>query len=227
MSNQAAGKMSSVKAVIFDYGEVLCFRPTRDEMEASARILDVPLDQFNALWGRHRDRFDRGDLSSDAYWAQFAEDAGKSVNREQLRELAQRDVAMWSSLNPAMVGWLEELSEAGMKTAILSNMHADMADYARQNFKWLSRVTCVTLSAEIRSIKPAPEIYEHCLEGLKVAPQDALFIDDREVNVKGARAMGLHTIQFKSIDQLHGELQAVGFPYLPRVAPAEASSKAD
>ena len=227
MADQTVENMSSVKAVIFDYGDVLCFRPTPDEIEASARILDVPPDQFNALWGRHRDRFDRGDLSSDAYWSQFAEDAGKSVNAEQLRELARKDVAMWSCLNPAMVDWLEELSKVGMKTAILSNMHADMADYARQNFKWLSGVTCVTLSAEIRLIKPAPEIYEHCLEGLKVAPHQALFIDDREVNVKAARAVGLHAIQFKSIDQLHEELRAAKFPHLPRVAQAEASSKAN
>src|SRR6201984_97960 len=170
MSSQGEN-LSNVKAVIFDYGDVLCFRPTPAQIEASARILDVPPDQFNALWGRHRDRFDRGDLTADAYWSQFAKDAGKSVTAAQLRDLAQNDVAMWSSLNPAILGWLEDLSKAGIKTAVLSNMHADMAEYARENFKWLSRLTHVTLSAEIRSIKPAPEIYEHCLEGLNVAPQ--------------------------------------------------------
>jgi putative hydrolase of the HAD superfamily len=225
MSN-GAGKLANVKAVIFDYGDVLCFRPTPAQIEASARILDVPADQFNALWGRHRDRFDRGDITSDAYWSQFAKDAGKSVTAAQLRDLAAKDVAMWSSLNPAMVGWLEDLSKAGIKTAVLSNMHADMAEYARQNFKWLSSLTCVTLSAEIRSIKPAPEIYEHCLQGLKVEAQEALFIDDREVNVQAARAMGLHAIVFKSIDQLREELQAGGFRHLPRAEAAEVSSPA-
>jgi putative hydrolase of the HAD superfamily len=226
MSNGGA-KLANLKAVIFDYGDVLCFRPTPAQIEASARILDVPPDQFNALWGRHRDRFDRGDLTADAYWSQFAKDAGKSVTATQLRDLAQNDVAMWSSLNPAMLGWLEDLSKAGIKTAVLSNMHAEMAEYARENFKWLSRLTHVTLSAEIRSIKPAPEIYEHCLEGLNVAPQEALFIDDREVNVKAARTMGLHAIVFKSIDQLREELQAAGFRYLPRVESPEMSSRAN
>jgi putative hydrolase of the HAD superfamily len=226
MSNQA-GNLSNVKAVIFDYGEVLCRRPTPAEIEASARALDVPIDQFNALWGRHRDLFDRGDLSSDAYWSQFAKDAGKSLTASQLRDLAQKDVAMWSSLNPAMIGWLEELSKAGMKTAVLSNMHADMAEYARQNFKWLSGLTWVTLSAEVRLIKPAPEIYEHTLKGLKVAPQEAVFIDDREVNVKGARELGLHAIMFKSIEQVREELAAAGFPYLPRLANSDVSARAN
>jgi putative hydrolase of the HAD superfamily len=226
MSNPAEN-LSNVKAVIFDYGDVLCRRPTLGEIEASARILDVPVDQFNALWGRHRDRFDRGDLSSDAYWSQFAEDAGRSLTALQLRELAQKDVAMWSSVNPAMIGWLEELSQAGMKTAVLSNMHADMAEHARQNFKWLSGLTFVTLSAEVRLIKPAREIYEHTLKGLNVAPQEALFIDDREVNVKGARDMGLHAMVFKSIEQLRQALAAGGFPYLPRLATSEVSARAN
>ena len=224
MSSQGEN-LSNVKAVIFDYGDVLCTRPTPAEIEASARILDVPVDQFNALWGRHRDRFDRGDLSSDAYWSQFAQDAGKSLTASQLRELAQKDVAMWSSVNPAMIGWLEELSKAGMKTAVLSNMHADMAEYARQNFRWLSGLTFVTLSAEVRLIKPAREIYEHTLKGLKVTPQEALFIDDREVNVKGAREMGLHAVVFKSIEQLREDLAAAGFPYLPSLANSEVPTR--
>lgn len=226
MAKQAEN-LSDVKAVIFDYGEVLCTRPTPAEIEASARTLDVPIDQFNALWGRHRDLFDRGDLSSDAYWSQFAKDAGKSLTASQLRDLAQKDVVMWSSLNPAMIGWLEELSKAGMKTAVLSNMHADMAEFARQNFKWLSGVTCVTLSAEVRLIKPTREIYEHTLKGLKVAPHEALFIDDREVNAKGARELGLHAIVFKSIEQLREELAEAGFPYLPLLANSEVSARAN
>jgi putative hydrolase of the HAD superfamily len=227
MSNPAEN-LSNVKAVIFDYGDVLCTRPTAAEIEASARILDVPIDQFNALWGRHRDRFDRGDLSSDAYWIQFAEDAGRSLTALQLRDLAQKDVAMWSSLNPAMIAWLDDLSKAGMKTAVLSNMHADMAEHARQNFKWLSGLTFVTLSAEVRLIKPAREIYELTLKGLKVAsPEEALFIDDREVNVKGAREMGLHAVVFKSIEQLRQDLATAGFPYLPRLETSEVSARAN
>jgi putative hydrolase of the HAD superfamily len=224
MSNRSED-LSKIKGVIFDYGEVLCTRPKPAEIEASARILDVPVDQFNALWGRHRDLFDRGDLTADAYWSQFAKDAGKSLSAAQLRDLAKKDVAMWSSLNPAMIDWLGELSKAGMKTAVLSNMHADMAEYARQNFNWLSGVTCVTLSAEVRLIKPAREIYEHTLKGLNVAPEDALFLDDREANAKGARELGLHALVFKSIEQLREELAAGGFPYLPRLATSEVSAR--
>jgi FMN phosphatase YigB (HAD superfamily) len=76
-----------------------------------------------------------------------------------------------------------------------------------QAFQWLYRVNFTTLSAEVRLIKPDPAIYEHCLCGLGVAPSDSLFLDDREVNIAAARAMGIRAVQFHSMGQLRSELQ--------------------
>jgi putative hydrolase of the HAD superfamily len=208
-------ELSAIKAVIFDYGEVLCIPPTAEDVEASARILDIGNDSFRALWQRNRDLYDRGDLSTETYWRRFAEDAGKPLGSTQLRELAERDVAMWARLNPEMISWLESLSCSGTKTAILSNMHLDMVRHALTNFQWLGRVDSKTFSAEVRLIKPDPAIYEHCLRELDVVGDEALFIDDRRVNIDAARAMGIHGIQFQSIGQLRIELEAARFPILP------------
>jgi FMN phosphatase YigB (HAD superfamily) len=71
------------------------------------------------------------------------------------------------------------------------------------------------LSAEVRSIKPEPAIYEHCLRGLGVAATESLLIDDREVNLAAARSMGIHGIQYKSMAQLRNDLQSSGFATLP------------
>jgi len=215
MSVSGNKQLSNLKAVIFDYGDVLCLPPKPEDIEGSAQILGISSDLFWVLWHRHRDPYDRGDISPQTYWRTVAEDAGKSINAGQVRELAARDVAMWSRLNPRMLGWREDLSAAGMKTAVLPNMHAEMVQYARRNFPWLNQVNWATFSAEVKLIKPDPAIYEHCLRGLGVAPSESLFIDDREVNLAAARAMGIHGIQYKSIAQLRNDLDAAGFPTLP------------
>lgn len=207
--------LSNVKAIIFDYGDVLCLRPTAEDIEGSARLLGVSADSFRELWARNRDLYDRGDLSAEAYWGKLAEDAGAPLGASQLQGLCERDVTMWSRLNPDMVGWLSALSSAGLKTAVLSNMHMAMVQHARHAFQWLDGVTFVTFSAEVRLIKPDPAIYEHCLRGLDVAASDALFIDDREVNVEAARAIGIHALLFQSLAQLRDELQQSKFPILP------------
>ena len=215
MSVNGTNNLSKVKAIIFDYGEVLCLRPTSEDIEGSARIVGISVDLFHKLWGRNRDLYDRGDLSAETYWRRFAEDAGTTLNASQLQGLYERDVTMWARLNPDMLAWLSTLSSAGMKTAVLSNMHMGMVQHARQAFRWLDTVDFATFSAEVRLIKPDPAIYEHCLRGLGAAASDCLFIDDREVNIAAARAMGIHGVQFQSIEQLRNELQRGGFPILP------------
>ena len=226
MSVNGQEKLTNVKAVIFDYGDVLCVPPTPKDIEGSAQILGIGSDLFWVLWHRHRDPYDRGDISPETYWRKVAGDAGKSIDASQVRELAARDVAMWSRLNPRMLDWREDVSTAGMKTAVLSNMHAEMVQYARKNFPWVERLNWATFSAEVRLIKPEPAIYEHCLRGLGLAPSDTLFIDDREVNLAAARAMGIHGIQFKSIAQLRNDLDAAGFPALPPDPAAENARSA-
>jgi putative hydrolase of the HAD superfamily len=215
MSDNGTKNLSNVKAVIFDYGAVLSLLPTTEDIEGSARILGISADSFRKLWGHNRDLYDRGDLSPETYWRKLAEDADTTLDASQLQGLDERDVTMWSRLNPDMVGWLSALSAAGMKTAVLSNMHMGMVQHARHAFQWLDDVSFTTFSAEVRLIKPDPAIYEHCLRGLDVAPSDSLFIDDREVNVQAARAMGIHAVQFESLAQLRSELQQAGFPVLP------------
>ena len=226
MSVNGRGELSDLKAVIFDYGEVLCLPPTPEDIEGSAQILGISSDLFWVLWHRHRDPYDRGDVSPETYWRKVAEDADRSIDAGQIRELAARDVVMWSRLNPRMLAWREDLSAAGMKTAVLSNMHAEMVQYARRNFPWVDRLNWATFSAEVRSIKPEPAIYEHCLRGLAVAPSESLFIDDREVNLAAARAMGIHGIQFKSIAQLRNDLDTAAFPTLPPDPQAENARSA-
>ena len=61
----------------------------------------------------------------------------------------------------------------------------------------------------MRCSKPAAEIYRHCLEGLGVAPEQALFLDDREPNIEGAQQLGIHGLIFTNVAaavaQLNGQ----------------------
>jgi putative hydrolase of the HAD superfamily len=215
MSVNSKRDLTNVEAIIFDYGDVLCLRPTPEDIAGSAHILGISADLFSKLWGRNRDLYDRGDLSAETYWRKFAEDVGTTLDEAQLRELYERDIAMWSRLNHDMLAWLAALASAGLKTAVLSNMHMGMVQHARRTFQFLRRVSFTTFSAEVRLIKPDPAIYEHCLRGLGVPPSDSLFIDDRDINIEAARALGIHAVQFQSLAQLRNELEQRKFFILP------------
>jgi len=206
---------SKIKAVILDYGEVLCYPPSREEMGRMAAPFGMDPVPFRKLWDRDRLRYDRGDLSPEAYWSGLTKDAGTQLTPEQIAQLRQWDLEMWGHDNPTMVEWLRQMHMSGVKTGLLSNMPHEMVRYVRQKFAWLDQFNHLTFSAEVSLIKPEAAIYEHSLRGVGVAASEALFLDDKETNVQGARAVGIRAIRFQSVKQLSGELKELGFPILP------------
>src|SRR5579862_5310593 len=123
MSIQRENRSESVKAVIFDYGEVLCHRPTAEEIEQLAGFFNLRVDQLPALWERNRGLYDRGDLTPQIYWSAFAKDAGVALGPERLEQIHERDMEMWTNVNSNMLEWANQLRSAGLKIGLLSNMH--------------------------------------------------------------------------------------------------------
>jgi putative hydrolase of the HAD superfamily len=212
MRNQS--QTPEIEAVILDYGEVLCHRPSRDEVGQLATLFGLSLESFLELWDRSRPVYDRGSLTPEEYWLQFASEARASINRAQIEQLRRSEVAMWSNVNPLMVGWSRQLIDAGIKTALLSNMHADLVKHVR-TFDWLQRFTVTTFSAEVGLVKPEAAIYEETVRNLRTAAAKTLFVDDREANIQAARALGIRAIQFRSVAQLRSDLRELRFSILP------------
>lgn len=205
----------TAKAFIFDYGEVLSYPPTQAEAERLAAFFGLSLEALPVLWEKNRGPYDRGDLSPEAYWSMLAQDAGAEILPGQLAEIRQLDVTMWSNVNCGMVDWAFQLRNSGMKLGLLSNMHPEMVAYARRQFSWINDFDFVTFSADVQLIKPDPAIYEHVLRGLGVRADEAIFLDDREINVQAARALGINAIHFQSMAQLRSDLQSAGIRILP------------
>jgi putative hydrolase of the HAD superfamily len=215
MSGNNHNQLTNLRAVIFDYGEVLCYAPRADQTARLAAHFGVGVDKLPKLWERNRGAYDRGDLTPEVYWSLLAEDAGVKLRPGQFEEICQLDVAMWSNLNSNMVEWACQLGASGLKVGLLSNMHPEMVAHCRKHFGWLKNFDCVTFSADVGLIKPDPPIYEHTLNRLGVTASEALFLDDREVNIQAARKMGIYAIRFQSMPQLRRDLQAAGFATPP------------
>jgi len=199
-----------LRAVIFDYGLVLSGPP---EPAARARLLEISglsPEVFDTHYWRYRLDYDRGTLNGHTYWPTIARDAGVSFSAVEIEALIEQDVLLWATVDPIMLEWVNRVRASGMKTAILSNMGEDLLAYMRENFGWLDRFHHLTWSCELNLIKPMAAIYEHTLEQLNVQPNEALFLDDRIENVEGARAVGIHSLLFRSAQSLHADLEREG-----------------
>lgn len=206
---------NTFRAVILDYGAVLCDLPLPDEIEFMSDIFGVTPSEFPALYGFGRNDYDRGDLSTPEYWGALARRSHVTLTPDVLERLRHTDKQMWSRINTEMTTWLATLRPAGYQTALLSNMQDDMIAHVRANFPWLSNFDHQVFSAEVRAVKPEPAIYHHCLKLLNVEPRAAIFVDDREENVATARSLGITAFQFRSVPELRRDLAAAGFADLP------------
>ncbi len=180
-----------------------------------AKVFELPVDRFLELYAATRHGYDRGDVDAAEYWANIARAAGVDLRAQQLTQLRTTDVAMWSNVRPAILRWVERLRTAGLKTAVLSNMHDDMVQHVRSDSAWATRFNCLTLSSAIGMAKPEPQIFSHCLECLHVSPDEALFVDDRTSNVQAAQALGIRGVVANSLAELRKQLDAIGFAPLP------------
>jgi FMN phosphatase YigB (HAD superfamily) len=61
--------------------------------------------------------------------------------------------------------------------------------------------------------KPEPEIFRHTLDLLRVAPAEAVFVDDLASNTQAAAGLGIVTVLHTTYDQTAQELEALfGIP---------------
>ena len=201
----------ALRAIIFDYGMVLTGPQDPESHAALLRITGLPLDRFESLYWADRHAYDEGKLTGLAFWQKFSSEAGLALSPATIDELNHLDARMWTTQNPAMVAWQQQLRQHGLLTAILSNMGDNVLANLQREFLWIHNFDVLVWSFQHLMAKPDPAIYRLVLEKLNVQPGEALFLDDKLVNIKAAQALGMHAIQFSTVDRLRSELIALGY----------------
>jgi len=183
---------ASVRAVIFDFGGVLCFPPDPDRVAAAAQAAGLPVTDFlMAFWG-NRIPYDAGQWTPTEYWRAVATSAGTHFDDELIPILVRHEIDFWTNFDQELLQWIRDLRAAGFRTGILSNLPRPLGEALRAMPRFLEHFDHVTFSYELGMVKPEPGIYTHAVTGLGVNPDQALFLDDRPDNVEGAQAVGLH-----------------------------------
>jgi putative hydrolase of the HAD superfamily len=200
-----------LRAVVFDYGMVLSAPPDPAAHRRMIEISGLTAAHFEHVYWANREDYDSGSLSGVGFWGKFAKDAGIHFDAEQSAALEEADAHMWMVVDEPTLNWALQLKAAGLKTGILSNIGDSLVARMRREFAWLKEFDQATWSYELGIVKPEAGIYRYTLEKLGVEPHQALFLDDRPVNIRGAEAVGMRGIVFTSLKDLADELRAGGF----------------
>ena len=105
---------------------------------------------------------------------------------------------------------LADLKRAGVPRYALTNWSAETFPPLRDRFPFLTWFDGIVVSGQEGVIKPDPRIFRILLERYRIAPEEAVFIDDNPGNAAAAASLGIHGIHFRSPALLRRELEALG-----------------
>ena len=171
--------------------------PTQQDWDLLAQTARIPLTTLFACYWKFREEYDRANYNGIAYWKRIAHAGGHTLADDEATQLIALDNHQWAKENPLAVRLAGQLRAAGIKTAVLSNMQFEMLGRIRPLFPWLQDFDYQLYSCELGISKPDPQIFLHAARLLKVPPQQALFLDDRQENLDGAAQVGMRTMLYE------------------------------
>ena len=200
----------NIKAVVFDYGQVICFPQDPKLLGSFARRIGVDREKFESLVWTLREGYDRGTLTSREYYKEILSRLGVSMDDKSIDEMAEKDLDSWKNINGGTVSIMEDVKKSGYILGILSNMPHDFLVWARENVPVFSLASVSLFSCEVGLVKPEEAIYRKLLSLLGLDGNEVVFFDDNADNVKIAKSLGIEAFLWESPESARRVLSSLG-----------------
>ena len=216
---------SQITTVISDFGGVLTtpllnsFAAFQDKTGIAPESLGRAMQSIAERDGAHPlYELETGRMTEAAFLAGLATALEAELGHEP--ELHGFREIYFEALQPndPMIELMREIKAGGRRMALLTNNVREWEPLWRSMLPVDEIFELVVDSGFVGVRKPDVEIYELTLARLNATPaEDCLFVDDVQVNVDTARAMGMTAVHFRDNDQAIGEIRsALGLPEAER-----------
>jgi len=124
------------------------------------------------------------------------------LRRDQRTATADEILEVWYrvELDRFMLDLVDRVRAAGVVTALATNQQSYRGGFMLANLPYDEHFDHQFHSFQVGLAKPDPAFFTHIVDTLGVAPEEAVFVDDMAVNVRGARKAGLNAVHFAATD---------------------------
>jgi putative hydrolase of the HAD superfamily len=199
-----------IRAVMFDFGGVISSSP----FEAFARFEaanGLPPGFIRTVNATNPDgnawaRLERSEIDVETFGALWSEEAralGHDVDGRLVLQMLSGDI------RPQMVAAIRTCRTA-YKTACLTNNFLSAEAAVSEQVASVYALFDAVLESRVLGVrKPDPRFYQLACEAVGVQPDESVYLDDLGVNLKPARALGMHTIKVTDPDEALAELEGL------------------
>jgi putative hydrolase of the HAD superfamily len=203
-----------IEAVISDFGGVMT-TPLSESFWKATEEAGIPVDALRAAMGVLAERepepplfaLERGEISEGVFLDKLEDGLQEVLDRRiSLDGYAHRLMAAMQPNEPLLSYYRALKRERGIRIAVLTNNVREWQPLWREPLKIDELAELVVDSSFVGMRKPEPAIYELTLERLGLPAEACVFVDDLEINLPPARALGIHTVHFQHTAQAVHEL---------------------
>ena len=200
--------MNKILTVVFDLGRVL----VNIDFDAFPNTLGLFTPESRRPYEKRVHplvvRHEIGQVSLDDFLDGLHSAFAGRFERDLLRQAWD---AIICEQNVAIAPLFDEVS-ARCRTAVLSNTSETHWEKALAIAPLLARIPVEYhfTSFQIGAAKPDRRIYEYAIRTLRSSPEEIVFIDDLEENIRGAEQCGMRGIVYRSPEQVRLELRSIG-----------------
>lgn len=185
-------------------------------------IKAVIFDCFGVLtedgWLAFQDKYGTTENMEVLSYLNYQSDTGQITYKQFLlsvckstgvnKEDARRIISAAYHPNELLFEYIRTLKNSGYLLGIISNANSELTNYLPKEV--LDLFDEITLSYQVHAVKPEPRIYQSHLEKLNLSAEQTIFIDDRDDNCVGARAVGIQSVQYLNFYQFQEDLDEAG-----------------
>jgi putative hydrolase of the HAD superfamily len=199
-----------IRAVMFDFGGVISTSP----FEAFAHLeveRGLPAGFIRTVNATNPDdnawaRLERSEIDVGAFAAEWSAEARALGHELDGRLVLER---LSGEIRPGMVAAIDSCRKAYKTACLTNNFAAPDRVVSDEVAEVYARFDAVLESRTLGVRKPDRRFYELACATLEVEPDESVFLDDLGVNLKPARALGMHTIKVADPDEALAELARV------------------
>lgn len=196
----------SIRAIVFDIGGVLEMTPRMGITEKWENVFQMQPGELDKklyeVW--------KGGSIGTMTEAQVHQQIGEILGIDAAQVNAFMD-DIWKEYlgtpNTELIAYFESLHSRYI-TAIISNSFVGAREKEQTAYRFGDMTELIIYSHEVGIQKPKPKIFKLVWERLDIKPEEMIFLDDVDVIVQAACALGIHGIQFKDNAQAIAEIEA-------------------
>jgi len=198
-----------IKNIIFDIGGVIAIHKSEENLRFLSEKYNVDFEAMKKVFKAAEPVHDAGKTTDQEFVSRIMGSVGVKMDADEFFRLHQE---RFVEPNTKLLGFIKNKLKGKCRLLVLSNNYKRNMDFYSKHpeLSVLGELfDRMFISEDYKTVKPDKRFFNIMIKEAGINPEESLFIDDNEKNIKAAKELGFRTIHYKNFDQMKEEMKNI------------------